>query len=57
MALRSITSTDRSELKNNVADADVILGVVDRETMLAAKKLKWVQTWAAGEDIESGSEE
>jgi len=39
---------DRSELKNNVADAEVILGVVDRETMMAAKKLKWVQTWAAG---------
>jgi len=40
--------SDRSELKNNVADVEVILGVVDRETMLAAKKLKWVQTWAAG---------
>jgi len=39
---------DRSELKSNVADAEVILGVVDRETMLAAKNLKWVQTWAAG---------
>jgi phosphoglycerate dehydrogenase-like enzyme len=39
---------DRSELKHNVADAEVILGVVDRETMLAAKNLKWVQTWAAG---------
>lgn len=39
---------DRSELKNNCADAEVILGVVDRETILAAKNLKWVQTWAAG---------
>lgn len=39
---------DRAELKDNVADAEVILGVVDRETVLAAKKLKWVQTWAAG---------
>jgi phosphoglycerate dehydrogenase-like enzyme len=38
----------RAELKNHCADADVILGVVDRETMLAAKNLKWVQTWAAG---------
>jgi len=46
IALRMLS--DRSELKNNVADAEVILGVVDRETMLAAKKLKWVQTWAAG---------
>jgi phosphoglycerate dehydrogenase-like enzyme len=39
---------NRSELKDKVADAEVILGVVDRETMLNAKKLKWVQTWAAG---------
>lgn len=38
----------RAELRNHVADAEVILGVVDKETMLAAKKLKWVQTWAAG---------
>src|SRR5262245_29953049 len=46
IALRMLS--DRSELKNNVTDAEAILGVVDRETMLAAKKLKWVQTWAAG---------
>jgi phosphoglycerate dehydrogenase-like enzyme len=39
---------DRSELKNNCSDAEVILGVVDRESMMAAKNLKWVQTWAAG---------
>src|SRR5262245_3557733 len=39
---------DRSELKNQAVDAEVILGVVDRETMMAAKNLKWVQTWAAG---------
>jgi hypothetical protein len=32
IALRMLS--DRSELKNNVADAEVILGVVDRETML-----------------------
>jgi phosphoglycerate dehydrogenase-like enzyme len=44
--LRMLAS--RAELKNNAADAEVILGVVDRETMLAAKNLKWVQTWAAG---------
>ena len=35
----ALDALDRSELKNNVADAEVILGVVDRETMLAAKKL------------------
>jgi len=39
---------DRSELKNDCAEAEVILGVVDSETMMAAKNLKWVQTWAAG---------
>jgi phosphoglycerate dehydrogenase-like enzyme len=46
IALRMLS--DRSELKNHAADAEVILGVVDRETMMAAKNLKWVQTWAAG---------
>ncbi len=39
---------DRSGLKDNAAEAEAILGVVDRETMLNARKLKWVQTWAAG---------
>lgn len=38
----------RSELKEQAAGAEVILGVVDRETILNAKNLKWVQTWAAG---------
>jgi phosphoglycerate dehydrogenase-like enzyme len=42
---------DRSELKNSVAEAEVILGVVDQETMLNAKNLKWVQTWAAGVEL------
>src|SRR5215510_17463 len=46
IALRMLS--DRSELKNHAADAEVILGVVDRETMMAANNLKWVQTWAAG---------
>jgi hypothetical protein len=41
----------RAELRNHVADAEVILGVVDKETMAAAKKLKWVQTWAAGVEV------
>jgi phosphoglycerate dehydrogenase-like enzyme len=39
---------NRSELKDKAADAECILGVVDRETMMNAKNLKWVQTWAAG---------
>ncbi|MCI0659737.1 MAG: D-2-hydroxyacid dehydrogenase [Acidobacteria bacterium] len=40
--------SSRSDLKNHVSDAEVILGPVDRETLLAAKNVKWVQTWAAG---------
>ena len=40
--------TNRPELKHHVAEAEVILGSVDRETVLAAKKLKWVQAWGAG---------
>lgn len=39
---------DRSELKNQVAEAEVILGSANREVMLAAKKVKWVQAWGAG---------
>ncbi|HEX4946189.1 MAG TPA: D-2-hydroxyacid dehydrogenase [Blastocatellia bacterium] len=38
----------RAELRNHVAEAEVILGVVDKEAMAAAKNVKWVQTWAAG---------
>ena len=38
----------RAELRHHVADAEVILGVVDKEAMAAAKNVKWVQTWAAG---------
>lgn len=40
--------SDRSELKQHAAEAEVIFGSVDRETLLAAKKLKWVQAWGAG---------
>nr|MBA3442189.1 twin-arginine translocation signal domain-containing protein [Pyrinomonadaceae bacterium] len=39
---------DRSELKDEVAEAEIILGSVDRETVLTAKKLRWVQSWGAG---------
>ncbi len=42
---------DHSELKEQAAEAEVILGVVDRETVLNARKLKWVQTWAAGVEL------
>lgn len=40
--------SDRSQVKAKVADAEVIFGTVDRETLAAAEKLKWVQTWHAG---------
>jgi phosphoglycerate dehydrogenase-like enzyme len=43
-----VQAADRADLREKARDAEVILGVVDRETMLAAKNLKWVQTWAAG---------
>ncbi len=39
---------NRSELKEKARDAEVILGIVDAETMLSARRLKWVQTWHAG---------
>lgn len=39
---------DRSELINHATDVEAILGVADVETIRRAKKLKWVQTWAAG---------
>jgi len=53
--LRSVSSevelvlvTDRSQLTERARDAEVILGRVDRDSVLAARNLKWVQTWAAG---------
>jgi phosphoglycerate dehydrogenase-like enzyme len=39
---------DRADLPARAGDAEVILGVVNAETVRAAKNLKWVQTWAAG---------
>jgi phosphoglycerate dehydrogenase-like enzyme len=38
----------KKELKNNITDAEVILGPVDAALVPLAKKLKWVQTFAAG---------
>lgn len=43
-----IVARDRAELKAKARDAEAILGTVDREAILAAQNLKWVQTWAAG---------
>jgi phosphoglycerate dehydrogenase-like enzyme len=39
---------DPADIRTKARDAEVILGIVDRETVLAAGNLKWVQTWAAG---------
>jgi phosphoglycerate dehydrogenase-like enzyme len=43
-----VQAADRADLKDKARDAEVILGRVDRDSILAARHLKWVQTWAAG---------
>ncbi len=43
-----VTTENRAELKDKARDAEVILGIVDAETVLAARRLEWVQTWHAG---------
>ena len=40
--------TDREEFKRHTADAEVILGNIERESLAGAKNLKFFQTWAAG---------
>jgi len=41
---------NRAELAEKAKDAEVILGIVDAETISNARKLQWVQTWHAGVD-------
>ena len=43
-----IVPRDPAELRSAAAEAEVILGEPDSETVVAAKKLKWIQHWAAG---------
>lgn len=43
-----ITIADESDMKRYVADAEVILGSIDGSLVPAAKKLQWVQVFAAG---------
>ena len=43
-----IRITDSNEIKNHLADAEVILGPIDGSLVPAAKELKWVQAFAAG---------
>ncbi len=39
---------NRADLTEKVRDAEVLLGIVNSEAVRAARRLKWVQTWAAG---------
>jgi phosphoglycerate dehydrogenase-like enzyme len=43
-----IVPRDPAELRSAAAEAEVILGEPDPEIVVAARKLKWVQHWAAG---------
>jgi len=45
-----VLATDPAETPGKAAEAEVILGRASRDAILAAKKLKWVQTWEAGVD-------
>jgi phosphoglycerate dehydrogenase-like enzyme len=42
---------DRSSLKEQIADAEVIFGPVEGDALAHAKKLKWVQHVAAGVEV------
>lgn len=42
---------DRSSLKEQIADAEVVFGPVEGDAMAHAKKLKWVQHIAAGVEV------
>jgi phosphoglycerate dehydrogenase-like enzyme len=43
-----IRITDANEMKNHLADAEVILGQINASLLSVAKELKWVQAFAAG---------
>ncbi len=43
-----IVAKNRTELRQQAVDAEVILGGLDGETLAAAKNLKWFQGWGAG---------
>lgn len=43
-----ILATDQKDLARHIGDAEVVLGSLDPASVKAAKKLKWVQTFAAG---------
>jgi phosphoglycerate dehydrogenase-like enzyme len=41
---------DQEEFKRRAADAEVLLGIVSKDAVLAARNCKWIQSWAAGLD-------
>ena len=41
---------DRKALINEIADADIYMGWINRDAFLAAKKLKWIQSSSSGVD-------
>jgi phosphoglycerate dehydrogenase-like enzyme len=43
-----IRITDANEMKNHVADAEVVIGNISSSLLPDAKQLKWVQSFAAG---------
>ena len=43
-----IRITDNNELRNHVADAEVVLGNISSSLLPSAKQLKWMQSFAAG---------
>jgi phosphoglycerate dehydrogenase-like enzyme len=43
-----IRITDANEMRNHIADAEVILGNINSSLLPSAKQLKWVQSFAAG---------
>jgi phosphoglycerate dehydrogenase-like enzyme len=43
-----IRITDANEMKNHIADAEVVLGQVNSSLLPAAKELRWIQSFAAG---------
>jgi phosphoglycerate dehydrogenase-like enzyme len=46
-----VLANDPADALAKVPDAEVVLGRVNKDAILAAKKLKWVHTWEAGLDV------
>jgi phosphoglycerate dehydrogenase-like enzyme len=46
-----VMASDAADMVAKIPEAEVVLGRVSKEAILAAKKLKWVHTWEAGLDV------